>query len=65
LNWTEVIHVIAPENRRSQALARRLGSARLRPAVLPAPLEAIHADIWGQTRAQWQAQRAQLPLRGA
>ena len=65
LQWTEVIHVIAPENQRSQALARRLGSTKLRPTALPAPLEAIRADIWGQTRAQWQAQRAQLPLRSA
>jgi hypothetical protein len=33
--------------------------------VLPAPLEAVRADIWGQTRAHWQAQRAQLPLQNA
>ncbi|WP_341899051.1 GNAT family N-acetyltransferase [Ferrovibrio terrae] len=54
LGWTEVIHCIVPENTNSQAVARRLGSAYLRDAHLPAPINAP-TQIWGQTRAQWQA----------
>jgi RimJ/RimL family protein N-acetyltransferase len=63
LGWTEVIHTIPPDNQGSQSVARRLGSARLRPGRLPPPYEQVEVDVWGQTRAQWQAQRARLPLR--
>jgi RimJ/RimL family protein N-acetyltransferase len=63
LGWTEVIHTIAPDHQDSQAVARRLGSTRLRPGRLPPPFDQIDVDLWGQTRAQWQAQRARLPLR--
>lgn len=62
LGWTEVIHAIAPDNVSSQAVARRLGSSRLRSTELPAPFLGYTVDIWGQTRAQWQAQRERLPL---
>jgi RimJ/RimL family protein N-acetyltransferase len=62
LGWTEVIHNIAPENPGSQAVARRLGSANRGPGRMPPPLEHVVVDIWGQTRAQWQAQRSRLPL---
>ncbi len=64
LGWTEVIHTIAPDNSNSQAVARRLGSAHLRAAVLPAPFEGLAVEVWGQTRAQWMSQRERLPLRG-
>ena len=61
LGWSEVIHLIAPDNTGSQAVARRLGSTRRGTTALPAPLDATRAEAWGQTRAQWRAQRAQLP----
>ncbi len=38
LGWTEVIHTIAPDNARSQALARRLGSTCRGAGQLPAPV---------------------------
>ena len=55
LGWSEVIHCIAPENARSQAVARRLGSRVQRSARMPPPLESVTAEIWGQSREQWQA----------
>ena len=63
LGWTEVIHTIAPENQSSIALARRLGSAKLRSTHLPPPYAHLEVDVWGQSRAQWQMQRSRLPLR--
>ncbi len=65
LRWAEAIHVIAPDNLPSQAVARRLGSVRRGPAALPAPLAELEAECWGQTRAQWRSQRARLPLHAA
>jgi RimJ/RimL family protein N-acetyltransferase len=56
LGWAEVIHAIAPDNVASQAVARKLGSQNCGPGRLPAPLESVTVDIWGQTRAQWQRQ---------
>ena len=56
LGWSEVIHVITPDNLNSQAVARRLGSTRLRQAILPAPFAGLVVDVWGQTRQQWYAQ---------
>ena len=57
LGWTEVIHCIDPDNAPSQAVARRLGSANLRPGALPPPYDDGRIDIWGQTREQWRARR--------
>lgn len=64
IDWTfqtlgcdEVIHCIDATHVRSQALARRLGSAHLRNAVLPAPLDSP-VQVWGQTRARWLARRS-------
>ena len=65
LGWNEVIHTIAPDNVNSQAVARRLGSTMLGSATLPAPFAGLAVEVWGQTRAQWQAQRARLPLQAA
>jgi RimJ/RimL family protein N-acetyltransferase len=59
LGWTEVIHTIAPDNIASQAVARRLGSTLRGPGRLPPPLEQATIEIWGQTREQWFARRAQ------
>ena len=58
LGWTEVIHTIAPENAPSQGVARRLGSKLLRPGKLPPPFEHVAVDIWGQSREEWIAHRA-------
>jgi RimJ/RimL family protein N-acetyltransferase len=63
LGWSEVIHTIAPENLNSQAVAKRLGSTKLRSTTLPAPYANLVVDVWGQSRSQWQAQRSNLPLR--
>jgi len=57
LGWTEIIHVIDPDNAASQGVARRLGSQRLRAGRLPAPFADATVDIWGQTQAQWRARR--------
>jgi len=59
LGWDEVIHSIAPANLASQVVARKLGSTDRGPGRLPAPFEHTRVDIWGQTRAQWLARRAQ------
>ena len=55
LGWHEVIHAIDPENRASQAVARKLGSRNRGRGRLPPPYECSVVDIWGQTRAQWAA----------
>lgn len=54
LGWSDVIHCIDPANKRSEALALRLGSTRLRQTVLPPP-SANEVTVWGQTREQWLA----------
>lgn len=59
LGWTEVIHCISPANTASQNVARRLGSRNLGPGALPPPLDAHAIDIWGQTREEWRARRAE------
>ncbi|WP_448659417.1 GNAT family N-acetyltransferase [Sphingomonas sp. CJ99] len=58
LGWDAVIHTIAPDNHRSIALARRLGSTNGGPVSLPAPHQDVRVDAWGQTAAQWRARRA-------
>lgn len=55
LDWSYVIHCIAPDNGPSQRLAHRLGSTRLGPAQLPPPGREVRVDRWGQSRAQWRA----------
>ncbi len=55
LGWSEMVHVIAPGNDASAAVARRLGSLNRGPAALPAPFEREGADLWGQTAAVWRA----------
>lgn len=60
LGWEEVIHTIAPDNHASAAVARRLGSTRRGPGQLPDPYAHEPVDIWGQSRAEWQANRLKL-----
>ena len=57
LGWSEVVHHIDPSNQASQVLAKKLGATLLGPCQLPAPLEHIPVESWGQTRKQWR-QRA-------
>ncbi|WP_369981130.1 GNAT family N-acetyltransferase [Xanthomonas bundabergensis] len=57
LGWTEVIHTIAADNANSKAVAAKLGSRYLRQDRLPEPLQAHEVEVWGQSRADWQAQR--------
>ena len=54
LGWDEVIHTIEADNANSQSVARRLGSAVLRQARLPLPMD-VDVDVWGQSRADWRA----------
>jgi RimJ/RimL family protein N-acetyltransferase len=63
LGWTEVIHSIVAENTASRALAQRLGSHILRQANLPAPYQTMVVDIWGQSREEWRARRAQAAFK--
>ena len=57
LGWQEMIHVIAPDNDASQAVARRLGSRNRGPGKLPPPLDTVEVHIWGQTREEWRQHR--------
>jgi len=57
LGWREIIHTIDPDNRASIALAERLGSRHLGPTKLPAPLEHLPIDAWGQSADEWRARR--------
>lgn len=58
LGWTHIIHTIAPDNHRSIALAKRLGSVNEGPTALPAPLDEVRVDAWGQSADEWRAGRA-------
>ena len=57
LGWSEVIHCIDPENTRSIALAKRLGSTNLRRVTMPAPFHETRVDAWGQSAEQWRARQ--------
>lgn len=48
LGWTNAIHLIDPNNHRSVALARRLGSERQGTTMLPPPFN-IEIEVYGQT----------------
>jgi RimJ/RimL family protein N-acetyltransferase len=58
LGWHQVIHTIDPENIRSIALAKRLGSINGGPTRLPEPYQDARVDAWGQTAAAWRLRRA-------
>jgi RimJ/RimL family protein N-acetyltransferase len=56
LGWNEIIHCIDKANASSIRLATRLGSTLKRTGVsLPAPLDSIMVDIYGQSRAEWRS----------
>lgn len=58
LDWTEVIHIIAPDNAPSQRLAQRLGATNAGPTRLPPPLEQLPVELWRQSREQWKGRSA-------
>ena len=58
LGWDRVVHAIDPGNAASIAVARRIGSALLGPTQLPLAHMVKEADLYGQTRADWQARTA-------
>ncbi len=59
LGWDNVIHCIDKNNTPSIALAERLGSTLQREELsLPAPFQDHKVDIYGQSKAQWRAQRS-------
>jgi len=60
LGWTDIIHSIHPDNVRSQRLAQRLGSGNRGPGSLPPPYEKDPIDLWGQSAADWKANRARF-----
>jgi hypothetical protein len=57
LGWDKVIHIIAPDNRPSQALAARLCSTNLGPTKMPPPLDGFAVDAWGQSADQWRGRK--------
>ena len=63
LGWTDVIHCIDPANTPSQLVAQRLGATNRGPGQLPAPFQDTPVDLWGQTAAQWKAQKLMPPPR--
>lgn len=61
LGWDDVIHTIHPDNEGSIAVAKRLGATNRGPVALPAPLERMRVDCWGQSAAEWRARRRTAP----
>jgi RimJ/RimL family protein N-acetyltransferase len=57
LGWTDIAHHIDPANTRSIRLAERLGAVNRGPTHLPAPLDALNVDNWGQGAESWRARR--------
>jgi RimJ/RimL family protein N-acetyltransferase len=60
LGWDEVIHVIAPTNDASIAVAEKLGSVNRGPGRLPEPYTNVTVDIWGQRRTEWLSRSSAL-----
>ncbi|MES2905549.1 MAG: GNAT family N-acetyltransferase [Pseudomonadota bacterium] len=58
LGWHEIIHTIGDNNTSSIKLAHRLGSRKLRRAILPVLAGDIESDVWGQSADEWRARRA-------
>ena len=64
LGWVHVIHTIDPDNAGSIAVARRLGSVNEGPTQLPAPLDSVRVDAWGQSADAWRQRRSGSNLCG-
>lgn len=58
LGWQRVDHLIADNNYRSQALAKRLGSQPGGEVKMPGSLAEHPVRAWGQDRAAWQSATA-------
>ncbi len=58
LGWSEIGHVIDPDNAASIAVAEALGSRRRGPTRLPEPYADERVVLWGQDRGEWLARRA-------
>ncbi len=59
LGWSDVIHVIAPTNTKSQRVAEKIGSRIIRHGET-LPLKSLAGgdvviDVWGQSAAEWRA----------
>ena len=60
LGWDELMHCIAPDNIRSQNLAKRLGAVNVGPTAMPAPYQDYPVDKWAQSAADWRARRKEM-----
>jgi RimJ/RimL family protein N-acetyltransferase len=61
LGWDDIIHCISPENAASKKVAQRLGSRLRRTGrILPPPSHEVDVELWGQSRMDWQGNRARL-----
>jgi RimJ/RimL family protein N-acetyltransferase len=58
LGWDRVVHPIDPANTASIAVAQRIGSTLLGPTELVMSHVIVTADLYGQTRAEWEARSA-------
>jgi RimJ/RimL family protein N-acetyltransferase len=54
LGWTDIVHVIGPDNLASAAVATRLGSTKRGPCQLAPPHDKVVVELWGQTAAEWR-----------
>ncbi|GIU66368.1 hypothetical protein PsB1_0522 [Candidatus Phycosocius spiralis] len=57
LGWTQIIHIIDPNNKPSEALAASLGSINLGPTRMPEPLDVHTVNAWGQSVQDWRKRR--------
>lgn len=60
LKWERVIHLIAPENANSAAVARKLGSVNTGESAQIPSFPGIMTDVWAQSKADWVINRARL-----
>ena len=59
LRWTTVIHLVNPDNVRSQRVAERLGAKLHGQAQMPPPFVEL-TNVWGQSRDEWHLNRQEL-----
>ena len=60
LGWDTVSHLIATENTRSAALAKRLGAYTVGEATMPGSLSEYQVTEWRQRADEWWARRDQF-----